>query len=52
MSEVIESRILTEMKESDHFVLMFDETTDCTVTEQLAIHGRYIHNETGELKSY
>ena len=30
MSEVIESRILTEMKEFDHFALMFNETTDCS----------------------
>ena len=52
MSEVIETHILTEMKASDHFALMFDETTDCTVTEQLAIHGRYIHKLTGELKSH
>ena len=52
MSEVIETHILTEMKASDHFALMFNETTDCTVTEQLAIHGRYIHKGTGELKSH
>ena len=30
---------------------MFDETTDYSVTEQLAIHGRYIDKETGALKS-
>ena len=30
---------------------MFDETTDCSVTEQLAIHGRYIDKESGALKS-
>lgn len=29
---------------------MFDETTDCSVTEQFAIHGRYIGSSTGELK--
>jgi len=23
---------------------MLDETTDCTVTEQLAVHGRYINH--------
>ena len=31
------------------FSLLFDETTDCTVTEQLAVHGCYISN-TGELR--
>jgi len=30
---------------------MLDETTDRTVTEQLAVHGCYI-NATVELKSY
>lgn len=39
------------MTESEHFSLMLDETTDCAVTEQLAIHARYIHATTGELKS-
>ena len=29
---------------------MLDETTDCTVTEQLALHGRYIERNTGNLK--
>ncbi len=28
---------------------MFDETTDCTVTEQLALHGRFIDKSTGNL---
>ncbi len=52
ISEVIERRILKEMRESHHFALMLDETTDCTVTEQLALHGRYINASTGELKSH
>ena len=52
LSEVIEMGILKEMKESDHFALMFDETTDCTMTEQLAVHARYIHKDTGEMKSH
>ena len=51
ISEVIESKILNELRESEHFSLMFDETTDCTITEQLAIHGRYIDKQTGELKT-
>lgn len=41
ISEVIETGILKDMTKSSHFALMFDETTDCTVTEQLAIHGHY-----------
>ena len=52
ISEVIESHILKEMRESSHFLLLLDETTDCTVTEQLVIHARYIHHATGELKSH
>lgn len=52
ISEIIEREILNEMRESHHFALMLDETTDCTVTEQLALHGRYIHASTGELKSH
>lgn len=27
--------IIEQMKYSEHLVLMFDETTDCTVMEQL-----------------
>ena len=45
MSEVIE---VERIKESGHFSLMFDESTDCTVSEQLAIHGRFIHKSAGE----
>ena len=44
--------ILDEMKKSNNFSLMIDEITDCTVTEQLILHGRYIDLETGELKSH
>lgn len=50
LSEVIEHRILAQIEDSSHFALMLDETTDCTVTEQLAIHGRYI-TKCGQLKS-
>ena len=52
ISEVIETHILKEIRDSSHFALMLDETTDCTVTEQLVIHGRYIDHATGELKSH
>ena len=51
ISEVIESKILNELRESKHFSLMFDETTDCTITEQLPIHGSYIDKQTGVLKT-
>lgn len=51
LSEVIEQSILTQVKESDHIALMLDETTDCTVTEQLALHCRYIEKASGNLKS-
>ena len=49
MSEVLEKKILEDMRESNHFPLLF-ETTDCTVTEPLAVHGCYIGND-GQLKS-
>ena len=52
ISDVIEKQILSEMTKSEHFSIMLDETTDCSVTEQLAIHGRYISRTTGELKSH
>lgn len=51
ISEVIEVCILEQMKRSEHFALMFDETTDATVTEQLAIHARFI-DASGEVKSH
>ena len=51
MSEVIEKKILNRLRESDHFALMFDETTDCLVPEQLAIHVRFIDKESGYLKT-
>ena len=52
MSDVIEKNIRSEMTESEHFSLMLDETTDCSITEQLAIHGRCISRATGELKCH
>ena len=53
MSEVIlEEMKESNMKESNHFALMFDKTTDCTVTEQLAIRGHFINKFTTELKSH
>ncbi|XP_065843451.1 zinc finger protein 862-like [Oscarella lobularis] len=52
LSEVVEKKILKSIRESNHFALMIDETTDCTVTEQLAIHGRFICKSTGQLRSH
>ena len=52
LSEVIETGILNSMKESKHVSIMFDETTDCTITEQLAVHGRFINKDTGDLESH
>ena len=52
LSDVIEADILSQMKTADHFAILFDETTDCTVTEQLAIHGRFINKDSGELQSH
>ena len=47
--EVIETHIFNEIRESNHFALILDEITDCTVTEQLVLHGRCIDHATGEL---
>ena len=52
LSEVIENKILSCVNNSDHIAIMFDESTDCTVTEQLVIHCRYIEKDTGKLKSH
>ena len=49
MSEILEKKILESMRESGQFSILFDETTDCTVTEQLAVHGCFITN-SGELR--
>jgi len=50
LSEVIENKILNKLKESDHIAIMFDESTDCTITE-LVIHCQYTVKDTGKLKS-
>ena len=52
LSEVIGVRILEHMRKSEHFAVMFDETADCTVTEQLAIHACFIDASSGEVKSH
>ena len=43
---------MDKIRESNHFALMLDETTDSTVIEQLVLHGRCIDHGTGELKSH
>ena len=51
LSEVMENTILSFINNSEYIAIMFDESTDCTVTEQLVLHCRYIEKDTGELKS-
>ena len=50
ISELLDKRTLEKLKDSEHFALMFDETTYCTTQEKLAIHGRHIDKATAELK--
>lgn len=42
MSDLIEDQILNDLKKSNLFALMFDETTDCIMVEQLVIHTRFV----------
>lgn len=48
LSDVIEEKILCELRQSEHYALMFDETTDCATVVQLVIYCR--HTFSGELK--
>ena len=50
ISEVLETKILDDLKSSKSFSLQFDETSHCTVTEQLAVHGRFVDEENGLLR--
>ena len=50
LSEVIENKIVKSLQESDHVAIMFDESTDCTVTEQLVILYILKDTATGELQ--
>lgn len=45
MSEVIKISLLEEMRASERFALMSDETTDITTVEHMAIHASYIHKD-------
>ena len=49
MSTVIETDILDETKNSRHYSLQFDETTDCAVKEQLTLQTRYLAKD-GSIK--
>lgn len=42
MSDLVENQILDDLKKSKFFALMFDETTDCSIVEQLVIRTRFI----------
>lgn len=42
MSEVIETNLINELLEASHFSLLFDETTDCSVKEQMVVRARYV----------
>ncbi|XP_065831995.1 zinc finger protein 862-like [Oscarella lobularis] len=50
LAEVIENDILSKVRKSKFYSIMLDETTDCTVTEQLSVHARFI-DEEGKLCS-
>ena len=45
MSEIIENDIIDKLRQSKHFSLLFDETTDCAVIEQMVIRGRFIDSD-------
>ena len=40
---------MEELRLSDHYSLMFDETTDCSVREQMTLRARYI-DSSGDIK--
>ena len=45
MSEIIENDIIDKLRQSKHFSLLFDETTDCAVIEQMVIRGQFIDSD-------
>ena len=49
MSDVIGNEIMEQLKLSDHYSLMFDETTDCSVREQIILRAFYI-DSSGNIK--
>ena len=38
MSDLIEDQILDDLKKSNFFALMFDETTDCSIVDACKVH--------------
>ena len=45
LSGTIEKEVLDELRQSESYALMFDETTDCSVTEQMVIHCRFLDSK-------
>lgn len=44
LSDVTEEKNLCELRQSEHYALMFDETTYSTTVDKLVINCRYIFN--------
>ena len=42
MSEVLETKLINKLLEANHYSLLFDETTDCSVKEQMIVRARYV----------
>ena len=49
ISDVVESDIILELQQSQHFSIIFDETTDVSIIEQMVIHSRYL-DDKGQLQ--
>ena len=41
----IEKEVLDELRQTEIYALMFDETADCSVTEQMAIRCRFLDSK-------
>ena len=52
VSEVIENEIIEKMRTADNYALLFDERTDCTFSELMAIHGRFYDKELESCLAY
>ncbi|KAJ8033183.1 hypothetical protein HOLleu_23340 [Holothuria leucospilota] len=50
ISEVLEDDTLKELASSDYFALMFNESSDCTNLEQLALHAQYLNSAGDQVK--
>ena len=42
MSDYLENKTINELTQTENFSLLFDVTTDCTVSEQMILRARYI----------